>query len=1047
MSRTHLSSPAAPRTSSRLLLDRRALILESLEERAVPATFTVMNLNDAGADSLRQAILDASGNAQNDMILFDAGLAGGTVNLTTGQLAHADAGFTLDIQGFAANNVTVNASLSSRVLDNVAGTLSIEGLALTGGLSTDGSGIRDTSGNDLTITDSLISGNVTLAVDAEGGGVYATGNVTLRNSTVQNNYSAGLNSEGGGVFSIADVSLDNSSIDNNFTAGLNAEGGGVYAGNDLILINNSTISGNRTLAVGGLGGGGFAGGNVSLDNSSVSTNYSLDAYSYGGGLFAVGAVTLQNGSSVDNNETRAYGSVGGGIYSSGTLTITDSTISGNSTQGDYAFGGGAFGGAGITITNSTVSGNSTTGYYAGGGGIYGDSASGITITDSTITGNSTQDDIAAGGGIFSYGAVGISGSTVSGNSTAGQNAVGGGVFGDNGVSVINSTVSGNQATGTGSNGGGVYSDGVVVINQSTISGNQADSLGGGIFGGPATFVLFSTITDNSAGSMGGGFHLGDGASQILSLRGSIVAGNNAPVGADVFRDNGAGDSSSIDAVFSVLGTAPANGFNGGTQTGNLPIGTDPLLGILADNGGFTLTHELMAGSPAIDAGDPAFMSPPDFDQRGVGFPRLVDGRIDIGAYEFSINTAPTVVLDDAPDVDDASLKTTYDVTVTYSSSVGIQLSTINRDNLEISGGLSALSLIHVEVRTIDANVGATVVEVVYRFAPPELAWEPSHNGMYTVRVSSLDTVTDLFAEPVAPGPIGTFDVNLTTPPPDSCSVTFESGVLTVSCDVGNNVVEVSQPGDGQIGINLDGIDAGAFDGVDRLKISTGVGDDTIRLMIPVKIPTEIFAGDDFDIFDFASVDEQTTIFLGPGSGAAGIFEGIESIFTGPADDTFVILPDADLSSGDLDGGGGVNALDFTRWGGGAVTIDLNSGRFEGLTFDNIDRVIGPLFQPNQILPPSADVGGSSTVNGLGVIGGGEPGSLAQDGNQSGTDSRRDPHGTSASDATTEKAQDLDDALVDGADAEDDPSTGPTGQSGNAPNAPDDDATNSDEQAS
>jgi len=48
------------------------------------------------------------------------------------------------------------------------------------------------------------------------------------------------------------------------------------------------------------------------------------------------------------------------------------------------------------------------------------------------------------------------------------------------------------------------------------------------------------------------------------------------------------------------------------------INTDPMLGPLQDNGGPTFTHALLPGSPAIDAGDPSFTPPPDFDQRGPG---------------------------------------------------------------------------------------------------------------------------------------------------------------------------------------------------------------------------------------------------------------------------------------------------------------------------------------------------------------------------------------------------------------------------------------------
>jgi hypothetical protein len=42
---------------------RFRLFLEYLEDRDVPSTFTVSNLNDSGAGSFRQAILDANAHA------------------------------------------------------------------------------------------------------------------------------------------------------------------------------------------------------------------------------------------------------------------------------------------------------------------------------------------------------------------------------------------------------------------------------------------------------------------------------------------------------------------------------------------------------------------------------------------------------------------------------------------------------------------------------------------------------------------------------------------------------------------------------------------------------------------------------------------------------------------------------------------------------------------------------------------------------------------------------------------------------------------------
>ena len=86
---------------------------------------------------------------------------------------------------------------------------------------------------------------------------------------------------------------------------------------------------------------------------------------------------------------------------------------------------------------------------------------------------------------------------------------------------------------------------------------------------------------------------------------------------------------------------PSGCFITGDLTGNI-TGQDPLLGPLADNGGPTFTHVLLAGSPAIDSGDDSVLGPPHIlatDQRGAGFPRLQGAHVDIGAYESALQPA------------------------------------------------------------------------------------------------------------------------------------------------------------------------------------------------------------------------------------------------------------------------------------------------------------------------------------------------------------------------------------------------------------------------
>ena len=72
------------------------------------------------------------------------------------------------------------------------------------------------------------------------------------------------------------------------------------------------------------------------------------------------------------------------------------------------------------------------------------------------------------------------------------------------------------------------------------------------------------------------------------------------------------------------------------------LSADPKLGPLQDNGGPTQTMALLAGSPAIDKGDntlvpidPSTGLPFTTDQRG--FARIVNGAVDIGAYEDQVD--------------------------------------------------------------------------------------------------------------------------------------------------------------------------------------------------------------------------------------------------------------------------------------------------------------------------------------------------------------------------------------------------------------------------
>src|SRR5689334_15919422 len=82
--------------------------LVRLEDRTVPSTFTVMNLNDSGPGSLRAAL--ASGD---DTIAFAKGLHG-TITLTSGELSIAN---SVTINGPGANKLSVSGNNTGRVFE------------------------------------------------------------------------------------------------------------------------------------------------------------------------------------------------------------------------------------------------------------------------------------------------------------------------------------------------------------------------------------------------------------------------------------------------------------------------------------------------------------------------------------------------------------------------------------------------------------------------------------------------------------------------------------------------------------------------------------------------------------------------------------------------------------------------------------------------------------------------------------------------------------------------------------------------------------------
>lgn len=371
---------------------------------------------------------------------------------------------------------------------------------------------------------------------------------------------------------------------------------------------------------------------LTISGNNASRIFTVDNFATSMITVRVSGLTLTNG--------RA-GS-GGAILNREVLTVDDSVLSANTVVASGGFGGAIANFGSLTVTSSTLSDNSvllpggdTTG---AGGGISNRFGGAVFVSDSILVGNAA----ASGGGIATEAFLKVERSTVSGNSAV----AGGGVYANSStsnVAIVDSTLSANAARDFGGSlylvglgtintstlvgnfaryGGGVYIslNGSANVYGSTLSGNAVTVSGGGIYNGGTLVACSSTVYANTADLEGGGIaNIG----VATTLQSTIVAGNSAGTsGPDVVGP--------VKVAFSLLQRRTGASVSE-TTPGSTLYGVDPLLGPLADNGGPTLTHALLPGSPALDRGsNPLLLA---VDQRGAGFARTVGLAADIGATE------------------------------------------------------------------------------------------------------------------------------------------------------------------------------------------------------------------------------------------------------------------------------------------------------------------------------------------------------------------------------------------------------------------------------
>ena len=381
----------------------------------------VTNTNDAGAGSLRQAILDVDAGGT---ITFAPSLAGQAITLQS--VLSLEKSIVIDGSSLSSHiKINGNNAFSAFIIPEFLDlSITIKGLDIE---NSGDSSIFQRSSN-LIISDVNFSNNHGLAyggaifVDSGllnvsgssfvgnlaytgGGAIGNKGEMTVTASVFDTNGSGG---DGGAIYNESKMDVS----DSTFTGNNADEGGAIYTTPGTTgaygSIIQSTVSNNSAWAGGGIANYGM----LTITNSSISGNSTVSYYGAGGILNnGDGTLTVEN-STISNNSAPS----GGGILNlspTGTVNISNSTISGNSATGANGYGGGISNSGGtLTATNVTLFGNSA----AYGGGIINFGTS--TITNSTISGNTSENPVISSGGIFNAGTLNYA-NTIIANSTGG----------------------------------------------------------------------------------------------------------------------------------------------------------------------------------------------------------------------------------------------------------------------------------------------------------------------------------------------------------------------------------------------------------------------------------------------------------------------------------------------------------------------------------------------------------------------------------------------------------------------------------------------------
>lgn len=540
----------------------------------------------------------------------------------------------------------------------------------------------------------LASGTYTLSIPGAAENSNATGDLDITASVTIKGVSSSETIINGAdldrvfdVFSKANGRFESLKITNGTApcVATNGEhGGGIRATgsltlNDVVVRDNHAGNGTSEFGDGGHGGGIYCSGILDITASTIQANYA------------------GNGANISSSlGTAGDGGKGGGIMATGPATIRDSSIlfnyagnAGNGILGQQSYSGNAGHGGGIMTSNEVeishteIRGNHAGNIGTGPGGGAGD-AGGIYNTGTlTLLTSSIADNwpgagkinmlAGRGGGLLNYlgATTNIIMSSIDGNhgATAGVNSNGAGIFNVGTLWIVNSTIGGNVGAYSG---GGIFNAGTATINSSTIAWNESQ-LGGGIFNTTSYIATVSnTLVAWNTGWQGG-----------YDCEGTVTSG-----GYNLIRR--------FSTYCSIIGDLT------GVMTGT---SYNPLTSTYDFHGGLTKNYILLAGSPMINAGNPAPVgsggySCPVVDQRGVSRPQA--SICDIGSTETTAQFTVTKNVDVVFTYPGQLI--TYSITVT---NIGGEAGT----GITVSDDLPAALVFEGPVSLSVAHPEATVIQV------------------------------------------------------------------------------------------------------------------------------------------------------------------------------------------------------------------------------------------------------------------------------------------------------------------------------------------------